>query len=167
MPVVTTKSAAITNRDATPKVINNARVTGGPVLRASGIVSAVNADSIASKYIFCSVPSNAVVASVKVSCPDIGTTAAMDLGIYRTTADGGAVVDADHFASAVSLSGGALNKSEVVNEAGVYTVDEMEQPLWQALGLSADPAVMYDVVGTLTGAADAGGAILVEVEYTI
>lgn len=167
MPVVTTKSAAITNRDATPKVINNARVTGAPIIRAAGIVAVANGDSIASKYLFCSVPSNAIVSSVKVSCPDIGTTTAMDVGVYRSTADGGAVVDADHFASGVALNAGALNKSEVVNESGVTTVDELEKPLWEALGLSADPALVYDIVGTLTGAADAAGSILLEVEYTI
>lgn len=166
MAVVTTKAAAITNRDSTPIVFSNARGVRAPVQKASGLVTAANGDSANSKYIFCSIPSNAMVKDVLVSCPDIGTTTAMDVGIYRTTKDGGAVVDADFFASAVSLSGGALNKSSIVNEAAVFTVANMEKPLWEALGLAADPFLDYDVVGTLTGAADAAGAIFLEVDYT-
>jgi hypothetical protein len=167
MAVVTTKSAAITNRDSTPAVLNNARIEAGALKSAAGIVAIANGDSATSKLLFCQLPSNAVVRSVRVSSPDIGTTTAMDLGIYQTTQNGGAVVDADHFASALSLNGGALNKSEVANESAVYDVDDMEKPLWQALGLSADSQRMYDVVGTLTGAADAAGSVFVEVEYAI
>lgn len=167
MAVVTTKSAQITNRDASPKVLSNARIVRAPVQHARGVVTAVNGDSATSKYIFCSIPSNAVPISVRASCPDIGTTTAMDVGLFRTTQDGGAVVDVDFFASALSVSGGALAKSEIVNEAGaVATPANGEKPIWELLGLSADPCVTYDVVGTLTGAADAGGAILLEIDYT-
>lgn len=166
MAVVTTKSTQITNRDASPKVLSNSRIVRANVKHARGVVTAVNGDSANSKYIFCSVPSNAVPVSVRVSCPDIGTTTAADLGLYRTTQDGGAAVDADFFASALSLSGGALTKSEALFESGVVTVANEEKPIWELLGLSSDPNVTYDVVGTLTGAADAGGAILVEIDYT-
>lgn len=166
MAVVTTKSAAITNRDAIPKVINSGRTVNGRLHRAAGLVPVANGDSIASKYIFCSVPSNAIVSDLKVTTADIGTTLAMDIGLYKNTADGGAVVDADRFASALSLSGGALAKSSAVHESTVYPYTDMEKPLWEALGLSADPGLIYDVVGTLTAASDATGTILVEVEYT-
>lgn len=169
MAVVTTKSAAITNRDATPKVLALGRVQGDAVQQATGLVTVANGDSATSKYIMFSVPSNALVRSLKVSCPDIGTTTAGDIGLYRTTADGGAVVDVDFWASAVSFSGGALSKSEVVNEAGAAGGDitKFEQPIWQQLGLTADPMLMYDVVITLTGAADAGGTIVLEAQYQV
>lgn len=166
MAVVTTKSTQITNRDATPRVLNNGRVDGGRVHHARGVAAAANGDSVGSKLIFCSLPSNAVPVSARVTSPDIGTTTAANLGLYRTTADGGAVVDADFFASALSLSGGALTKSEALFESGVVTIANGEKPLWELLGLTADPQVMYDVVATLTGAADAAGSILVEIDYT-
>lgn len=167
MAVVTTKSAAITNRDASIKVINNSRVTGAPVLQAKGLVAVANGDSIASKFIFCSVPSNAIVSNVLVTTADIGTTTVADFGIYQTTENGGAVVDADLFGSAVSLKDGALARSSIVHESGVYPYTALEKPLWEAAGLTSDPGVMFDVVGTLTAAADAAGTILVEVEYTV
>jgi hypothetical protein len=165
MSVVTTKSAQITNRDATPAVPMSGALTRANLKRAMGLVTAVSGDSIASKYLFFQLPSNAIVSSVKVSCPDIGTTGTMDLGLYKTTAQGGAVVDADFFKAAIDVHSGALAKSEVVN-GNVITVANMEKRLWEHLGLSSDPAIMYDVVGTLAAAQDAGGAILVEAEYS-
>lgn len=166
MPVVTTKSAAIANRDATPPVINTAAKTDAPLRVAKGLVAVANGDSIASKFIFCSVPSNAVVSAVLLTTADVGTTGAMDIGLYRSTKDGGAVVNASFFGSAVSISGGALARSDVTHESTVYPYTNRERPLWEALGLSSDPCVDYDVVGTLTAASDAAGALLLEVEFT-
>lgn len=169
MAVVTTKSAAITNRDATPKVLNNAGATGDTLKQVTGLATIVNGDSVASKFIFFSVPSNAYVRSLKVTCPDIGTTTAMDVGLYRTTQDGGAVVDVDYWASAVSLNGGALSKSEIIGESGAAggLLTNFEKRIWEILGLTSDPNLVYDVVGTLTGAADAGGAVVLEAQYQV
>lgn len=165
MAVVTTKSGVITNRDATPKVLNNPGLQGGNVKYACGTLESVSGDSIGSIYLFCSVPSNAIVKRVGLSCDDVGTTTIADFGIYRTTADGGAVVDADFFGSAVSLKDGAVNNTDITHESGVYDIDDVEKPLWQALGLSADPHVMYDVAATLTAASDAAGTVSLKVEY--
>jgi hypothetical protein len=167
MAVVTVKSTQITNRDATPVVFANGRVDGAQVRHARGVVALANGDSIASKYIACSVPSNAVVVSVRVSAPDVGTTTATDVGLYQTTANGSAVVDADFFGSGVSLASGPYLKTEVSQESGVFTLANGEKPLWEALGLTADSAREYDVVLTLTAASDAAASVLVEVDYTI
>lgn len=167
MAVVTVKSTQITNRDALPRVFNNGRVDGAAKLIALDTFAIANGDSIASKYIVVSVPSRAVPVGLRVSCPDIGTTTVADIGLYRTTLDGGAVVDADFFASALSLSGGAIAKTESVYESGVITLANAAKPLWEILGLSADPCCDYDVVLTLTAAADAAGVGLLELEYVI
>lgn len=164
MAVVSTKSSQITNRDALPRVISNGFLTKAAKKQARGVVTAVSGDSIASKYYFCSIPSNALVSAVLVSCPDIGTTGAMDLGLYKSPDDGGAVVDADFFKAALSVSGGALAKSDQTY-GNVITIANAEKRIWEHLGLTSDPGLMYDVVGTLTAAQDAGGAILVEVDY--
>lgn len=164
MAVVTTKSAGITNRDSTPVVLTNSFIAKADVKKASGLVTAVSGDSIASKYLFCSIPSNALVHSVQISCPDIGTTGTLDIGLYQTTANGGAVVDADFFKAAVVVNAGALTKSEILY-GNIVTVANAEKRVWEALGLTADPQIDYDVVGTLTAAMDAGGAIVVEVYY--
>ena len=95
------------------------------------------------------------------------TAGAFDIGLYRTTADAGAVVNAAFFASAVSLNGGALSKSDVTLESTVVSVANAAKPVWENLSLTSDPSVDYDVTLTLTGAADATGTALIEVEYVI
>jgi hypothetical protein len=163
MAVVTTKSTPITNRDAVPSVINDGRLERATVESAIGSVTAVNGDSIASKYIFASLPSSAMVRAVLLTCGAI-TSGAMDIGVYRNTRDGGAVVDADLFASAQSIAA-ALNRSDVTNESTTYTAAVREQPLWQAAGLTSDPQTTLDIVGTLTAATTAGGLVGLEIQY--
>lgn len=169
MAVVTTKSGVITNRDATPRVANAGALVKGALKQAIGTAEAANGDSIASKYILAQIPSNAVGELVKLYCDAI-TTCAGDIGIYRTTADGGAVVDVDFYASAQSLAS-ALTGTDVQHEAdaadgGVgFGLADLEKPLWQRLQLTADPNVMYDVVVTLTAAAGSAGTIGLRVQY--
>jgi len=97
MAVVTLKSTVITNRDAVPAVINDNRLERGMVRQCRGYVSAANGDSSTSKYVCVSVPSKAVVSSVSLSCEALGGSAAADIGVYRNTSDGGAVVSAAFF----------------------------------------------------------------------
>lgn len=165
MAVVTRKSGPITNRDATPRVINNAGVANGRMHGWTGTVETVNGDSIASTYIIGSVPSNAVGIELELWSDDIGTTTVADFGLYKSTADGGAVVDADFFGSAVSLKDGAVAGTRIEHESAVYDPDDVEKPLWQALGLTSDPNLWYDVVATLTAAADAAGTISLKCRY--
>lgn len=167
MAVVTTKSGGITNRDATPKVKNNAILTEGLLRENVGTVEVATGDSSLSKYIMFQVPSNARISQLLVYSDDMGTATAGDIGLWRTTADGGAVVDADFFASAISLNGGALTASDVTHESGVYNVDDAEKPLWSGLGLTTDPNIFYDVVLQLTADADTGGTFSLKGKYSV
>ena len=166
MAVVTVKSKAITNRDATPSVQNDAAYAKGRLEQFIGACAITSGDSVGSKYLVGSIPSNAIVSSVLVNAPDIGTTTAGDIGLYKVTADGGAVVDADFFKAAFVLNAGAVTNSEAVN-GNVVTLANSEKKVWELLGLTADPSLMYDVVLTLTGAADASGTVQIKVQYAI
>ncbi len=172
MAVVTTKSAQITNRDATPRTFTNGGLVAGMLKQSQGFIEAVNGDSIASKYILCQIPSNAYGEVVKLYCDAI-TSGAGDIGIYRTTADGGAVVDVDFYASAQSIAAAITTGTEVQHEADATDAGagnglaDLEKPLWQRLGLTADPNVTYDVVLTLTAATTAGGTLGLKVIYAI
>lgn len=168
MAVETVKSGVITNRDATPRVTEDSRIAGGSVWGACGTVEVAASASSTSKYIFLSIPSNAANPRIWLLSDDLGTTTSTaDVGLYRNTADGGAVVDADFFCSAISLAAtdagpsalttGVAQGVEVTHESGVFNIDDIEKPIWQALGLSADPGVIYDVVVTLTAAVEAAG----------
>lgn len=166
MAVVTVKSTQITNRDASPRVVNNSRITNGDVRHARDVATITNGDSAASKYIMFSMPSRAVPISVRISAPDIGTTTTADIGLYRNTADGGAVVDADFFTAAKVLNAGAIAKSESLN-GNVVSLTNSLKPLWDLLGLASDPSIDYDVVLTLVGAADGTGLVLLEADFTV
>jgi len=165
MAVVTVKSTAITNRDATPRVINDGRFERAVVKNAYGMCAVANGDSIAAKYIIAQVPSTAVVKDVKLTIPAI-TTCAGDVGLYRPTqSDGtaGTVISAAFFSAANSLAT-ALNKASVMTQT-TYTFAKREQPIWQAAGLTSDPGGFLDVVVTLTAAAGSAGNISGDVEY--
>lgn len=157
MAVVNTKSSVIGNADASPAVINTAQLSGGVLRHKRGVVAAVLGDSIGSTYRMIRVNSNDLVAQLLLSCDAI-TTCAGDVGLYRTATDGGAVVDADFFASAQSLAA-ALSNTDITRESGVVTIANMEKPLWQALGLASDPQTKYDIAVTLTAAAGSAGGI--------
>jgi len=170
MATVSVYSTAITNRNATPRVLNNARISKGAMQLVAGTVEASAADDIGSKYFFCTLPSNARVAQVLLSCDDVGSTGLVDIGIYQTTANGAAVVDADFFASAQALTT-ALGQTDITFEtAGAnasYGVDDIEKPLWEALGLTVDSKIDYDVVATATQAVELAGTISLQVSYAI
>jgi len=165
MSVVTTKSAAITNRDASPSVLNNGAITKADLRKAIGVVSIASGDSVASKYIACSIPSNAVVSSALISSPDLGTTTAADFGLYQSTQAGGAAVSSQFFKAGVVLNAGPITKTECLL-GNIITVATMEKRVWELLGLASDPGTHYDVVLTLSGAADGSGSVAVEIQYT-
>lgn len=160
------KSTVITNRDATPRVANNARLNGAHLRSAFGYVTAAAADDTASRYRVCELPSNAIVRAVYLSSVAQGGTAAVDVGVYRNTADGGASVSTGLFGTAVSVVS-AVSRSEITNESTTYSLDKQEQPLWQAAGLTSDPGGTLDVVIAPTAALTNGGRIGVEVQYVI
>ncbi len=161
--VVAARSVPLTNADATPVRLNSASVDRARTLSARGVVSVANPQSIGSTFRMFRVRSGDMIHSILLDCTAI-TGAAADIGLYRTARDGGAVVDADFFGSAVSLAT-ALAASDVTRESGVVTVANMEKPLWSALGLAADPNVEYDVTLTLTAGATATGNICLRGEF--
>jgi len=102
--------------------------------------------------------------SLRASTTGTGTVGATDIGLYKTTADGGAVVDADLFASAQLLTA-ALTKTELLFESTTITRANSEKALWEHLGLTSDPGITYDVVGTLSATVDAAHDMLLELDY--
>lgn len=166
MAVENVKSTHITNATATPVVLNTAALGAGAALHESaGTVTAAAAADAASTYRMCRVPSNARISQVLLSAAASGATGTTDVGIYQTGDNGGAVVDADLFGSAVVITS-AINHSDVTYESGQYTLAESEKPLWEVLGLTADSQREYDVVLTLTAAHANGGAMNLKVRFT-
>lgn len=165
MAVANRKSGPITNRDASPRVINNPAAAGGAIKGFVGTLETVSGDDINSVYRFGKIPSNALLRNLALYCDDLGANTVADFGLYDTTANGGAVVSQALFASAVSLKDGALNGTDITHEAG--DIANAEKRIWELLSLAADPCKEYDVCGTLTVAADAAGTITLKGAYAL
>jgi hypothetical protein len=156
-------STIISNRAATPRVANDPWNDAKIKTTGVGSVEVSTATDTGDELRFFRVRSNAVIKQVLLSCDAITSTGAMDVGIYQTDDNGGAVVDADHFASATLVTS-ALVDSNIAHESGVYGIEDKNKPLWEALGLSEDPQIWYDVVGLIT--TDMGaGTVMLEATY--
>lgn len=164
------KSSAITGMDSTPIVIANARVARGERKEARGTLEITTSEGVGSVQRYVRVPSNAMISQVLLACDAGGATGTTDVGVYRTTADGGAVVDADFFASAQAITA-ALPWTDITHEADPadagagYGKADIEKPLWQALGLTADPMISYDIAATITQAVAATATVNLLVKW--
>ena len=164
---LTLKSTAVTNREATPAVINNPGLGHGAVMKsATGYLASVSASlSITSIIRMVEVPSNAYIRGIYFQSAAQGA-GAFDIGVYRNNADGGAVADQNLFASAVNCAS-AVVRTDVTNESTNNTTALQEQPLWEAAGLSVDPHSTLDICLIVTGTdvTTGTGAVKLEAQY--
>lgn len=168
MAVVNRTSGAIANATAEPVVFNNPEQGPGDRVFLNNVVTPAADDSANSIGRFCRVPSNATNIRLQISAADATTAGAINLGVYDTAEDGGAVVDADLFASAFDLASGPYDHQEVTFESGEYTYAESITPLWEALGLTEDPQKEYDIAYTISTTFNGGPtAIKLAVSYQV
>ena len=139
-------SPQITNNrnDAT----DNGNVEGGVVRARRGAIQTTATDAAGTIQRFLRVPSNAVVSQVLFTAP-LATAGAVNIGVYQPAEFGGAAINATLFASAQVITS-ALNRSDVTFQSGTYAPANRMQPLWQALGLAADPGREFDIATTIS-----------------
>lgn len=153
------KTTSITNLDASPSLRAQSWTHGSNAKNYAGTVETLATDSIASTYRFFRIGSWMRPVALAYACDALGTSCAGDVGLYKTATDGGAVVDADFFASAVAIAA-ATNWTDITHEAAsAMDISKVEQRIWEVLGLTIDPNIEYDVVVTLTAATVAGGTL--------
>lgn len=145
--------------------LQNSNIAKSDIKSSFGKVAAANGDPLGTILRHASVPSNMIVRDIKLSCEAMGAGATINVGAYYTEdhPQSGAVIDADFFATAVDISA-ALKKVSILNESGTNTLDKQEMPLYQALGLAADPGCKIDICSTVVGPIAANGNIALEVE---
>jgi len=164
MAVVNTKSTIVTNADAAPVDLTPAYVSHGRLRSQVAKVEVAVADDNASVFRLFRVWSGWRIEKIEIGSDALGTAAAYEVGVYQTAENGGAVVDADEFASAVSLVGATV-MTDVTYEAVATEIDKIEQPLWERIGLTADSKRWYDIALTATTAGDAAGTIAGRITY--
>lgn len=152
------KSAFCTNAAASPRVLNNPHLRGD-LKEGIGYVPASAAAEQNSTYGFFRVPSKARMSELLLTAADFTTAGAIHIGLRRTPEEGGAVVDADYFVSALDMSGGPFAASNQLKESAVNTDANSEKAIWEILGLTADPNLEYEVYATVTTAFNGGQPI--------
>lgn len=169
------KSTTITNRDATPKVLTDNLVTGGMMHGAEGFVTTGSTtDAVGSTYKLLTVPSSSRIHSLLLSNAILGAGGAVNVGVYYptfipvgaglTAALAGTVISAAFFASALTVATAAADVN-ILNQSGTNTIALQEQPIWQAIGLAADPMIDLDIVVTVSTVLAAQGLIGLKAEY--
>lgn len=159
-------SAHLTNLNATPVVVTGPAKSVGTLKEAIGVVTpaANQADDTIMRAV--RVPSNARISQILISAADATTGGAIDIGVYDTEDNGGAVVDRDLFASAFALTGGPFDNADVTYESDEYGYAESGLPLWEVLGLSKDPNTEYDICMVVETVFNGGPtAIALKVRY--
>lgn len=145
MAVTNRNSTAIANAIANPATPNTIPRSPGRLVRVQDLVASAADDSATSVFRVFRIKSSDIVAAIKISAADATTAGAINVGLYRTAEDGGAVVDADLFASAFDLALGPYSNADITFESGEYTHAEALTPIWQVIGLTSDPGYDYDV----------------------
>ncbi len=165
MAVANTKSTAITNADASPRVPNTGFFDGGGMQYAVGTVEVAAADDNNSVYRFARIPSGVRVHKIEILNDAITAGTDYNLGLHAPATDGGAAVDDNLWGDAIDMSSARIVPLDATFEA--LDIANIEKRVWEALGLSEDPFLEYDV--TLTGitVGSAAGTISVRVAYAV
>lgn len=171
------KSTLLTNRDATPKVLTDAYLSGGIMEEVQGSVKTGNPDAAGSTYRLVSVPSNARISQIYWQADALGSGCQLDVAVWYPTQvpQGGAaflaasvaatLISSSIFATALAGSASAVALTEVTNQSTNYLIPLQETPLWNVLGLASDPEVSLDIGFSLRFATAAAGYAGLKVRY--
>jgi len=179
MTASTVKSTAITNLEASPVVVRDRRSNGVVRNAYDAIeVATTSIDEIGDVILCGTIPSNARVRRVVIrnEALDSDNALTVDVGLYYSgighldrTKTSGTVVDADCFASAITLLRAANVAGTDVRVESTDTIDEVGMEAWEAAGLSADCGGHLHIGITVTAAATSAdaGKLVVEVDYVV
>lgn len=143
------------------------QVKGGKVLAIAGNFETLAADDIDAIYRLCRVPANAVILSLEINNDAIAGATDMDLGLYETLEQGGAVKDVDCFMDGTDINAGAGIGSEI-NGLSALPLDEIGDQMYEQAGDDAPtPGGEYDLCLTANSEITAAGTIAVRMLIAI
>lgn len=158
------KSTIVTNADATPVDLSSPLINHGRLREQVAKKEIAAADDDNTVLRLFRVWSGWRISSIEIASDALSTGAAWEVGVHQTAENGGAVVDADEFASGVDLAA-AKAMTDVTYEAAATEIDKIEMPLWERIGLTEDPKRWYDITMTATAAGTAAGTIAARLRY--
>jgi hypothetical protein len=166
MGTANTKSTAITNGDANPRVMNSQKIDGGNLKEKVGTVEIAAADDNNSVYRLVRLHSSCRLSDIIRYNDAITTGTDFDVGLYDTAENGGSVININAFADAVSLASASVTGTKDLYEAGSDNgVEDIEQLLWEMAGLASDPNKFMDLCYTGVTVGSGAGTLSVRVHY--
>lgn len=179
MAVENLKSAAITNSDATPVVLNTAGDGAAAVMQTvSGFATVSAAASVGSTYQLVRVPTKARMKHLFWENEAQGAGKVWLSAYYSDSAvDGtpaaklGTLITAGFFSGDIDMTA-AVASADYINgtaaAAGTNPVANRNKQLWDALGLASDPGGFIDIVAVVhtTAVTTGTGKINATAEYT-
>lgn len=173
MAVVDLKSLTLTDLEAEPQVVNSVLHNHGRLRVKSDFLTSASGDDDLSLYRFFRVRSSDSIKSLQFRSEAIGSASGWDCGLY--TIDGGAEVDLDLYADGFDPSTIVPVVPHIVAEgpylelrfgdSATSILSDINNAVWQDLGLSTDPFLEYDVVVKAV-TAGSGGIISLMMFYT-
>lgn len=135
------------------------QVKGGEVVAISGNFETAAADDITSIYRLCRVGANWIPLSISINCDALTGATDIDIGLYDTLEQGGAVKDKDCFLAGADISSGKALGSEQ-NGLASLPIDEIGDQMYEQAGDSAPtPNGEYDLCLTMNSEIAAAGTI--------
>lgn len=164
--VANTKSTEITNADATPPVKTHVSISHGRLHEKVATVEIAAADDNDSVYRMVRLHSSWRLSELTRYNDAITSGADFDVGFYDTADNGGAVVNINALADAVSLASASVTGvSEMYESGGDIGVEDIEQRIWEMCGLSTDPNKWLDLCYTGVAVGSGAGTLSVRVRY--
>lgn len=161
MAVVNTLGANITKLDASPIQNIDAALSGGKVRSQADAVAIAAGDDDTSTFRVGRVHSSWRVAAINRRNTAITDGTDFNVGLYETAENGGAAVDDNCYADAISLATAATSPVDDSFEA--RSVASIQNRVWQDAALTADPNKYYDVVYTGVTVGTVAGTLAVDV----
>src|SRR3990167_6667050 len=151
------KSTVLTNRDAAPSRFTDAIQAHGYAYEAVGVERVPTTADIGSQVRLLSIPSSARLTGLEYAYAGMGSTAAFDVAAWYPTqvsqqssvvasAFIGSSAFGQNFTFVVDTGAGW---TDALGTVAQLTLPERQQPLWQVLGLLADPNIDLDLGFTI------------------
>jgi hypothetical protein len=174
MAVVNVLSNELTDINSTPAEFASSQHMGQTLKQKSAYATMAAADDNGSTYRYFRVRSSDSIKAIYIYTPGIAGTTDIDIGLY--TISNGAAVDADLYGDGLDLTAACPAVPHVVataicqtarfGDATTAVVTDINNRVWEDLGLTSDPGLEYDLVLTANAAASAAGSVAIQVLYT-